>query len=299
MFLPLILPIIICTQNLARCDIKSQTTCRGLLNQRFQTAGCDIIAVQELPAGTTPETNLMVGETTDSVQPHVGFIIKNSEIKILKSFIPKEDQVPPLNSNSPPVKWLRKPFGILIEYKSQKIFLVTFHLKSKSGGQNDPAGLKWELIRIAQAKEFKIWLHKEVLAQITDSIPVIVLGDKNTIIESATEKILTGEINPSTDILSNCDIAKSTKVYCKFLDLPEFFPITSFMSWEQKLQGSFEFNKHNEWIDEILLSGNAFKSAVLSVEDKYGKFNPIVDAGVVAEPKDASDHKLVWVRLGL
>lgn len=293
------------------------------LVERFRSAGCDVVAVQEVLGNTESEASKsisslaaavsagtgrsykgLVGDTNDSFI-RCGFLFDAERLELKETISYRDDELPKLSPHQRPRFFARLPLEIRVSLKSTgarvppELRLVTFHLKSKSGGMKDPAGALWETVRMESAEK----LHEGLVARNPESFssggPVLlVLGDRNSDEKSASAAILRGSLTLS-DFQGRepeCSLSKTGSALCEGSstrrdgELLESVLVSDPETGAEA--GTHSYRKRTNWLDEILIPAQNLRPAL---EDplRAGDY----DSGIVAQPRSASDHALVWVRL--
>lgn len=312
--------VVVCSQNLMNFGSERGPLMRDLratlLSERIAKPNCDIVAVQEITAKRFDHARNICKTLTDKLRevtfqgwecilgdteegPHrLAFVWKSRNIDLIDSYSYKNVEIPRLSKIDKVTTFQRVPleatFRLKFKNGSRTISLVNIHLKSKAGGQNDPTGFKWEIMRMEQAEAVRRLVVERLLNKPTKH-PVLILGDRNSDFDSPTAKILEGSL-----ILKDfadkapCRIAKHLVPVC-MKDVPRPPVFVSVVTKDPALKavgGTFKHGKRLQFLDDILIDTNHL---VLVQKRRYStrEFN----SGILFEPKEASDHALVWTRL--
>jgi len=291
--------------------------------ERIRNAQCDVIALQEVLGKNRREAEDsvralaaalsqalgqpyegMVGDTNDDFI-RVAFIYSRNRMELEKVESYKDDELPKLLPIQRPHLFLRLPLELKAKIRLKNgttlpISLVTFHFKSKSGGTKDPAGYMWETIRMESAEKLReLILKKNENAFKTGGPILVLLGDRNSDETQASSEILEGNLHLSSFQGKNpeCQLSKKARPLCKD-------PVTEYQQVFHSvltgdpdtgtLPGTHTYRKQTSWLDDILMP-NASLPYALEDTAQEGDY----DSGVVSEPREASDHALVFVRLTL
>ena len=315
----------ICSQNLANYGLPDEvvhriTSKKGLaleereklLVQRFREAECQIIAVQEVVGRTTESAVAglsrlaeilssssakrfipIVGEANKG-DVRVGFLVATENLTVERVVSYAGAVLPPLEKGDRFQRLSRGPLVLQVRWGKQRLTLVAIHLKSKYGGGRDPYRLQFELLRMQMAEHLRILVETHFAENLLrDDEWVIILGDRNSRQESASNRILKGE-QSLVDFRSDesCIVSKAGESLCRggvATREPRFDSLLSRRFLEGKPLGTYQFGAHFEWIDDILVSRWSLISALTRGEKPRSR--------VVAKPKGASDHALVAATL--
>lgn len=319
----------ICSQNLANYGLSEEVAVRmgnrkgmplevreGLLVERFRSAGCRIIAVQEV-VGHSQERAMAGLErlaqrlSTASGERFVpllggarpgdvrcGFLVAKEGVVIERAVSYAGLLLPKLEPARRFDRLSRGPLVIQVRWRSQRLTLVNIHLKSKYGGGRDPYRLQFELLRMQMAQQVRHLLEAHFASELGKRDEwVLILGDRNSRRGSASDAILRGEraladFAPVPGSAIGCLVAKSGEAVCPAAPVPRapFFDsllVPRFLRGDPR--GSYRFHGKDEWIDEIAVYRPALFSAVTA------GYSP--RSQVVWDPVGASDHALVAVEL--
>lgn len=295
---------------------------------RFRKANCDIIAVQEL-IGQRQERyesalrelaaimNQRTGRsfswvigTGKDVYSRVAYLIAKDRAKLLHTVSYSRLELPRIDPRDRPTKFLRAPLEIQVQTKPRDnstpkvVRIINVHFKSKSGGSRDPARLDWELTRMEMAEALrKIVNSRHEDALDSPSLPLLLVGDRNSFHDSASAKILNGVI--TLDDFKNhkfkkriqkskCRVgSKGTPMCYPGVTKPQkLFSVLLNDPQASLAGGTHYYRGKRNWLDDILIDRSSMIHARAKpyVEGDYS-------SGVVFEPRYASDHALAWVKL--
>ncbi len=326
----------ICTQNLERygehldrASRERYEAQRDALAVRIMNARCDIVAVQEV-AGETKEEALLhlrdlaitlsrmtqwhfsafVGESFDKYIRN-GFLVAASAgvVKETKDFL--TERVPKLNPLGPNVHFIRSPLGLLLSVNGaviggcqgkpiRNIFLIVMHFKSKSDSWKDPTRTDFEASRMETAEALRTIALREQ-KRLGDETAVLVLGDRNSPPQSASARILAGELTlEDFSRERKCRLSEELEPDCPpqvAFRQPDFtglfvkghplrrHPVRSGAS----RVGTYRYKNQQEIIDEILVRN---VDLPLFMRDNR---QPAV--GLTGTFNKGSDHKLLWAEV--
>ena len=315
----------VCSQNLARFGEKNKkqndaqkAKQLSYLVGRMRNAECDVVAVQEVIGDTklTAANNLkqiaealsertgrsfvaIVGDGRDKFIRN-GYLIDQDLLKILEVVSYDRDALPRYRNLAPPNFFERAPFGVLLRpikriKGSKQIYLINNHFKSKAFAHKDPSGLEFELLRMQEAEAVREIVDKQLSKDQRDAV-VVVLGDRNSGIDSASSAIIEGEYFLKDFMSENCLVEQNGHPRCVAAGAPLRILRGLFEFREQQFPGkyrggSYRYRGHEEYLDEIFLR----TSELDRVSDKHGK----VRIGTEGDYFKGSDHKLVWADIGL
>lgn len=180
----------------------------------------------------------------------------------------------------------RTPLLLSTETVTDNIQLkfINLHQKSVSVRSGfDKAGYAFEVERVRSAAGIREIYEEAVRTKGLKNI--VVLGDFNAQMESASVKIIRGVIDASDFKSGNCILMETGEVECerKIQRKPDLYSLMNFSDYsdKQKNQGKYKYR----FIDNILM--NHIKSSSLSLNDS-GYINP--EIGI-------SDHPLLWAEI--
>jgi len=287
---------------------------------RFIHVGCDVIAVQEV-LGKGEEKALIAlsrlaellrkasgriyevktGPSNDPMS-RVGFLVAKDRAEIINLVSYNNIELPKISEKQKPRDFSRGPLEIQLSVKGQAdaqaktVSIVNIHFKSKHGAQEDAAELDWETYRMEMAEAVRRIVDNRHSKDFKrgDSI-LMVVGDRNSNFDVASAKILNGilklknfqgtapcRLSKRGVPLCQANIAQPARLFSVLLEDPQ----------TKVLPGTFLYNKEYSWLDDILMPFESMRFAWAKY-DSAGDY----DCGVLNEPKDASDHAMVWVRL--
>lgn len=290
------------------------------LARRFAAAHCDVIAVQEVLGKTEPDARAaleqlgaaarrvsnryyaaVVGESTDG-KMRTGFLVAKDRAEIISSLSYARVELPKLTAKDKPKLFTRGPTEVQISVKgkgdapSKIINLVTIHFKSKHSSKDDPTALEWETSRMQMAEAVRRIVEERFAGSFANSESLlVVLGDRNSNFDVASAKILEGTL-----VLKNfqadgaCRLSKRGVPLCKAQTAApqRLFSVLLGDPETKGKPGTYRYKDVYSWLDEILMPAESLPYAWERF-DSNGNY----DSGVVYEPKEASDHAMVWTRL--
>jgi predicted extracellular nuclease len=290
------------------------------LVKRFAVAHCDVIAAQEILAKGEDEAlkalshladllraktnrffDVKTGYSSDKML-RVGFLVAKDRAEILNYLSYARLELPRLTENEKPRDFSRGPLEIQLQVKplgestAKNVTLVNFHFKSRRGGQDDPAGLEWETFRMEMAEALRrIVTNRHARTLYSGSSILLLLGDRNSHFDTASAKILEGALTLNSFKGDGaCRLSKRGVPLCQAgVAQPQKFFSVLVGDPQTKLQpGTERFKNVYSWIDDILMPAESLPFA-------WERFDSTADysSGVVYEPKNASDHAMVWVKL--
>lgn len=287
---------------------------------RFTKVDCDVIAVQEVMGATEPDAKAAIDELAQRLKQvtnrvyatrvappaeggmTMGFLIAQDRASILSAVAYEKVELPKLAEKQRPRLFLRTPMELQISspqrggQEVKTLSIVNFHFKSKRGGAADPTGLEWETYRMEMAEALRRIIdsrHKQSFAS-GESL-LMVLGDRNGNYDVASARILEGSL-----VLSNfkkdggCRLSKRGLPLCKpEISLPQrLFSVFARNERVHSLPGTFSYQGEYSWLDDILMPAESLPYAWSSAFSE-GRYN----SGVIYNPKGASDHAMVYVKL--
>ncbi len=322
----------ICSQNLNNYGIKKLSMMKlGITSeeylakqkaiaQRIVHTRCDVVALQEIVSRSEEEGKqaltelaevvsllggrhfeVKVGSSNESTIRN-GFMVAKDRADIINSLSYTKVELPKISDKQKPRFFLRSPIEIQITARSledgsqKSLTLINFHSKSKSGSAKDPTELQWETYRMEMSEAIRRIIevrHRKSL--ISPENLLVVMGDRNANFDMASAKILDGSLRLSDfKADSYCRLSKRGVPLCKpgAQSAQILFSVLTTDPHTKLLPGSYTFKKVYSWLDDILISSDALPFAWTNY-DKAADY----DSGVVYEPKLASDHAMVYVRL--
>lgn len=290
------------------------------LVERFRSAGCDVIALQEVMGAKEQDAKAALDELgkelgkrgnrvfVSRVAPPaeggmtLGFLVAEDRATILSAISYAKVELPKLTDKQRPRLFLRTPMELQISVASREdrelktISLVNFHFKSKRGAASDPTGLEWETYRMEMAEALRRIIdarHRQSFAS-SDSL-LMVLGDRNGNYDVASARILEGSLvlqNFRTD--GGCRLSKRGVPICKSgISIPQrLFSVFARNERVHSLPGTFSYEGEYSWLDDILMPAESLPFA-WKTPFREGEY----DSGVIYSPKNASDHALIYARL--
>ena len=325
--------LVVCSQNLkdfgsyrdSKVRDKTLTVARfqkklEALAQRFERASCDAIALQEilgrdeltaseglvllideLKRRTNRVFDYRIGASNDALIRN-GFLVAKERAEIVNYVSYSNVELPKLMDQQKPRFFPRGPVEIQIEVKpsgespAKTVTLVNFHFKSRAGAQGDAAGLEWETYRMEMSEAIRRIVenrHSQNFAS-GESL-LLVLGDRNSNFDTATAKILEGVLTlKHFQTNGPCRLSKRGVPLCQGHSAlqQKLFSVLTMDPRIRTTPGTFQMKGVYSWLDDILMPAESLRFALRDpyVESQY-------DAGTIFDPKEASDHALVYVRL--
>lgn len=286
----------------ARCDAVALQEVLGK-NKREAEESAESLA-SAVSEATGKKYDAVVGETNDEFI-RVGFLIDKSSLSLEKVIPFSDDELPKLSQFQRPRFFARLPLQVNLRAQlrngsNRPLRLVTFHMKSKSGGMKDPAGLMWETVRMESAEKLRTLIENNDKEAFQTGGPLLfVLGDRNSDEESATAEIMDGKLHLSSFQSPDppCMVAKAAKVLCrKGYDgfSPVLFSVFSGDPDTKNLPGTHTYKNTASWLDDIVMPVASLEYA-LEDPSREGDY----DSGIISAYPEASDHALVYVRVRL
>jgi hypothetical protein len=290
------------------------------LVERFVTAKCDVVGVQEVVGSDDAETEAAMKELVEEIRKRtnrffeyrvappaegkmtIGFLVASDRAEIMHTLSYARVELPRIQKKQRPRVFSRTPLEIQLAVKSREsdvvknVSIINFHFKSKRGGEGDPTGLEWETYRMEMAEALRRIVeirHKDAFA--SGRSLLLVLGDRNSNFDVATARILEGSLTlASFSENGACRLSKRAVPICTSgAGLPRrLFSVLTTDEGLRSRPGTFEYRGEYSWLDEIAAPAETLPFA-WQTPFSEGDY----DSGVVYEPKTASDHALVYVRL--
>ncbi len=290
------------------------------LVQRFLSVKCDVIGVQEVLGVNTAAAEAALQPLVDRLRKvanrtyqirvsppaeggmTLGFLVAEDRAIIGSTLSYARIELPKLVAKQRPRPFLRAPLEVqlLVQSKSgevtKTVSIVNFHLKSKRGGQGDPTGLEWETYRMEMAEAMRRIVevrHQKAFAS-SESI-LLLLGDRNSNFDVASARILEGSLTLANfQNAGGCRLSKRGVPICQVGEEnpKRLFSVLTSNQSVQSLPGTFVYKGEFSWLDDILMPSESLSYAWQSSTSE-GRY----ESGVVYEPKQASDHAMIWVKL--
>ena len=325
--------VTICTQNLENYGSFEDSARRkvGLtfegyrikeaaLAERFRKAGCDVIAVQEV-VGKSESVALkalerLAGEmrrrsgrvfearVAPSNDPSLrnGYLVARDRAEIVNTVAYHRVELPKTSLRQKQRFFSRGPFELQLQVKprggggAKNVVLVTFHFKSQGGRTADPAGLQWETYRMEMAEALRRIVETRHATSFGSGESLLVLlGDRNSNFDMASARILEGTITLKDFQGSGvCRLSKRGVPLCAAGTFAPQRLFSVLTTDPQTRLGTGTYTKKGmySWLDEISVPAETLRFA-WSRFDSEGDY----DSGVIAQPPQASDHALAYVRL--
>ncbi len=293
---------------------------RSDLVRRFHEAGCDVIALQELIGGNEQYAKESLEELVAMLQYRtnrwfdiylspsndkalrLGYLVARDTATLRGMTSYRAVELPKISETQKPRLFSRGPFEIRLQVNgkdgasSRLVKLVTFHFKSRAFNSQDGAELEWETYRMEMAEALRtIVLNRHQSSLEGDGSLVILLGDRNSHFDTASAKILSGELTlRSFQGTAPCRLSKRGVPLCKpgNANPPTFTSVLTTDPEVKQTAGSYLYEKTFSWLDDILIptSQLPFAFSKDGIEGNY-------ESGVISKHEKASDHSLVYVRL--
>jgi hypothetical protein len=304
----------------SKLTMKTYAVKKSELVERFVAAKCDVIGVQEVLGSDAAELDSAMKELVNELRSQtnrifqfrvappaegkmtIGFLVADDRAEILHTLSYSRVELPRIQKKQRPRLFSRTPLEIQLAVKSREsdvvktVSIINFHFKSKRGGEGDPTGLEWETYRMEMAEALRRIVeirHKDAFA--SGRSLLLLLGDRNSNFDVATARILEGSLNlASFSENGACRLSKRAVPLCKSgAELPRrLFSVLTTDDGLKSRPGTFEYKGEYSWLDEIAAPAETLPYA-WQTPFSEGDY----DSGVVYEPKSASDHALVYVRL--
>jgi hypothetical protein len=287
---------------------------------RFTSAGCDVIAVQEviarnaqaarevleqLAAELHRRTNRffqVVAAAPSEGQMTNGFLLALDRVSLEQTLPYGRVELPRISKKQRPRLFSRPPLEVQLSVKSRDseivkpVSIVNFHFKSKRGGKDDPTGMEWETYRMEMSEALRRITelrHKNAFAS-GESL-LLLLGDRNSNFDVASARILEGSLVLSSFAEKGpCRMSKRGVPLCAAeTAMPrKLFSVLTTDASVSALPGTFNYKGEYSWLDDILMPAESLRFAWKTAfsEGEY-------ESGLVQTPQQASDHALVYVKL--
>ncbi len=325
--------VTICSQNLNNYGLPFDAMARtpgmtsedfeekeAALVKRFKTAECDLIAVQEvlardeekgrgvllklagrLRSATNRQWDAVSGPSNDTFLRN-GYLFAKDRIEMVSRLSYYRVDLPKMIDTEKPKVFTRGPLEVQFVVKGQgesipkTVVLVDFHFKSKRGGAADPAQLDWETFRMQMAEALRrVVLNRHQGAFESGESILVLLGDRNSNFDAASAKILDGTL--SLEMFKGdgvCRLSKRGVPLCQagHARPQKFFSVLTTDPQTKLMPGTHRYKKEYSWLDDILIAPPGLPAA-------WERFDSTGDyaSGVISDPREASDHGLVWTRL--
>lgn len=317
----------LCSQNLFNYGLRDQrnrnsnkdrnnrqSEQRKFLVERFVNANCDIIALQEITGENIAISKALISNLSKSLSDKSqkkfsffvsdsndsrirnGFIYNSQIVKIIEAKSFNGNRVEPLNLLASSRKHTRGPSLIRAivspsNGSDKKEFLIfSTHLKSKRDSWKDNSKTDWELIRMEHAYD----LYKTALTEEgkKDAI-LVIMGDRNNTEDSASAKLISGELSLDDFRNKNCKLDSKNLPNCKKGNkISKLSPLFALRKKQDKNTyggGSHRYKGESHLIDEIYLETDNL-NLVKRSNDKF-------KIGLEGNFYRGSDHKLLWATL--
>lgn len=316
-----------CSQNLQRFgqkkkkEIQKHQKQKEFLITRMVRARCSVVALQEIylnkqGSGEEPMKELVaslqartgrsfsyyIGKSRDKYIAN-GFIVAQDigEIKHIESYSNKS--LPKIKSYSPPRYFSRGP--VMLELKLNQglveklhlpstVIIYTMHFKSKHSGWKDPAKTMFEISRMEMAAGLRELAFAKARSLTEDSL-ILLMGDRNNHIGSASVEVMTGELQlEDFDRGAGCIVDKDLAPQCSGVatraqQLVPLFEYRREHDPRWKAGGSHKYRGKEQLLDEIFVR----PADINWVQRPGGQLS----IGFEGQFFKGSDHKLIWVEL--
>lgn len=291
------------------------------LAKRFATAGCDLIALQEvlgsneqeateglvelakfIRAATNRFFEAKVGQTNDAKLRN-GFLVAKDRAEVLNLTSYYKVELPKISEKQRPRFFSRGPVEIQLSVRgngadvpSKVVTVITFHFKSRRGFPGDPAGVEFESYRMEMAEALRrVVEQRHARAFASGETLLVLLGDRNSNFDTASARILEGTLK-LTDFQGSapCRLSKRGVPLCKAdsASPQRLFSVLTMDPQTRHRTGTYTYKGEHSWLDDILLPAESLPFA-WDQFDSSGDFA----SEVVYLPQDASDHGLAYARL--
>lgn len=324
--------LVVCSQNLenyglfddakkrnAKLSKDDYTLKNKALVKRFAFNKCDVIAFQELLGNennskeaikklgkllannTGRVFNYYLARSNDKYS-RVGFLVAKDRAEVLDTVSYSRVELPKLIEGERPRFFTRGPFEIQLKVKARgknktkKINIITFHFKSKSGGFKDPAKTNWEILRMQSAEALRSIVENRFKKSLIDGEQILILlGDRNADLDSASARILKGTHTLSMfSGKAPCRLSKKGVPLCQsgVVRPPVFVSVLTDDAETSRLQGTYMYQNTYSWVDDILVAVPSlpFTWENFAVEGNY-------NSGISDVYPQASDHSLSYVKI--
>ncbi len=290
------------------------------LAERIRKTGCDVVALQELVGKSEQigakaldrlikEVNRRSGRFFDfrvapSNDPNLrnAFLVARDRAEIVNTLSYAKVELPKTSLRQKQRFFSRGPFEIQLMVKprgggsAKNVTLVTFHFKSQGGKTVDPAALQWETYRMEMAEALRRIVETRHAPSFGSGETLLVLlGDRNSNFDMASARILEGTVTLK-DFQGQgvCRLSKRGVPLCAAgsFSPQRLFSVLTADPQTKQMTGTYRMKGVYSWLDEITVPAETLRYAWTRF-DSEGDYN----AGVVNDPKQASDHAMAFVRL--
>ena len=312
----------ICSQNLFRFgEIKRRrkpAKQKQYLVKRMKKARCDIIALQEVIGESRSEALSIIAPLAESLQKATkrefaayaaeenagnmrnGFLVAADIGRVQSVASWHRQALPRLQVLGPPRRWHRGPLALHIALAGAKgpqdLLVVSMHLKSKYEHWKDPSGTSYEIERMESAEALRELSLKKA-QELGPKTTLIVLGDRNSQIFSASAHILEGQ-RLLGDFRSNshCSLTTELSPDCGGREKEPRRLLGLFAHQKRLCKGkcniaSYRYRRKGELIDEVYLRPKELH--LVQKDDKSLRI------GLEGQFFKGSDHLLLWAELDL
>lgn len=310
-----------CTQNLENLGREKARKARGLpysepqfkqktslLVDRFVSAKCEVIAVQELLAldekeagnllrilaeeikNKTGQTFSFVTGKSNDYLLKMGILYRSDLFELSEKYSYYDYDLPKLTKYEKLRRFSRGPIRADLRHRlsGKKLTVITFHFKSASSKHGaDPAGFNYEIDRLQMAAALN-----KIMTEIGNDRIVIAMGDRNSSEGQASAGVLSGQLEFENFIDQTCKLGPSGAPLCnrKVVTPAEFVSVIEDDPEVESLLP--QLGKKFKLIDEVLVNAPYAKLAKLPNNNPFD-----YRSGIILPNKLASDHPLAWVKL--
>ena len=286
---------------------------RDYLVERMKRAQCDVVAMQEVPAGPDAQSDGIANELAEALgsaagEPFRALLARGSDGHIKNGFLVRENagrvisvgdleqSLPRLQRSPGPRGYFgRAPLVLLFEFKpavdqpARRVLFITLHFKSRRNSSSDPTRTQFEALRLEMAEAIRTFALAEVSKH--PGTAVVVLGDRNSATDSGSADVLTGERELEDFRDGNCRIDQGLHAECDSMQgrpkaLVGLFEYRNELFPQRYREGSFMYRKQQELIDEILVRPTDLPLV-------QGPDSTLA-IGLEGEFYKGSDHRLLW-----
>lgn len=324
--------LIVCTQNMNNYgqiqEVQQRNPHMGseeltekirAIASRIRAAKCDVVAMQEV-LGTEERAAVALKALTDEIRQSSGrffsaevapsndkfsrngFLIADDRAQVVSKLSFRKVELPKLTEKQKPRLFIRGPYELQLAVKPRgdslpkTVTLVVFHFKSKRGAAGDPAGLAYETYRMEMAEGLRrIVANRHKDAFTSGERILILLGDRNSHFDSASARILEGQLSlKHFQEGGPCRLSKRGVPLCQpgAATPAKLFSVLTSDPQTKNLPGTFRMNSEYSWLDEILMPQESLRFAWVrpGSEGDYA-------SGTVSSYPEASDHSMAFVAL--
>ena len=169
------------------------------------------------------------------------------------------------------------------------------HLKSKHKGWKDPSNTEFEISRMEMAEALREIVKKEQ-QRLGEKVIFVVLGDRNSTPETASAKILSGELRLKDFLKKRCRLDKKNELECKNTPKHQRVLLPLFETRKKRNPrdykgGSYRYKRKMTLIDEILIEPEDISLLT--------RPSGSLAIGFEGDFYRGSDHRLLWAQFQL